>query len=252
MSNFSGQKIVGVSLKMYMDHQATIAWAREVKARLANHRAITSHSIEIFVLPTFPSISEVAAIFRGTELKVGSQNLSDHDSGALTGEVSPIVLRQLDCEFSAIGHHERRTLFGEDEDVIARKVIAAYRNEITPVICVGEVEYLDVESSEIETIRQLQSTLRLASEFRGLPTVIAYEPAWAIGAKEPASAEHIKQMCAAIKGELGKVGLTNYRVIYGGSAGPGLLNQVAETIDGLFLGRMAHDPDALVEIVNEF
>jgi len=246
------KKIVGVSLKMYMDREATIAWANEVKFRLAEHPAVVSDYLSIFVLPSFPLINDVKSIFQGTKLNVGSQNLSHEDSGALTGEVSPVVLKQLGCEFAAIGHYERRTHFKEDEDEIALKVNAAYRNEITPVICVGEATYIDDESAELETIAQIQSALLASSEYKDAPTVIAYEPSWAIGAEAPASPDHINRLCAAIHKEAILLGLTKFRVIYGGSAGPGLLAAVSTNIDGLFLGRMAHESEALVEVVDEF
>ncbi len=246
------EKVVGVSLKMYMDREATIAWAKEVKSLLAEHPAVISDYLSIFVLPSYPLINDVKSIFQGTKLIVGSQNLSHEDSGALTGEVSPVVLKQLGCEFAAIGHYERRTHFKENEDEIAMKVTAAYRNEITPVICVGEATYIDDESAELETIAQVQSALLSSPEYKDAPTVIAYEPSWAIGAEAPASPAHINRICAAIRKEALTLGLSKFWVIYGGSAGPGLLEEVSRSIDGLFLGRMAHETDALVEVVDEF
>ncbi len=245
-------KVVGVSLKMYMDRAATVAWAREVKSLLASHPAVTSGVISVFSLPSFPLIADVAEIFEGTKLVVGSQNLSHQDAGALTGEVSPVVLKQLGCQYAAIGHFERRTHFKENESEIAEKVSAAFRNQIAPIICVGETDFVDEESSELETISQIQSALLLSTEYKNLPTVIAYEPSWAIGAEKPASPAHINQLCAAIHNELKALGLTNYWVMYGGSAGPGLFSEVSQNIDGLFLGRMAHEPQALAVVVDEF
>ena len=135
-------KVVGVSLKMYMDRAATVAWAREVKSLLASHPAVTSGVISVFALPSFPLIADVAEIFEGTKLVVGSQNLSHQDAGALTGEVSPVVLKQLGCQYAAIGHFERRTHFKENESEIAEKVSAAFRNQIAPIICVGETDFV--------------------------------------------------------------------------------------------------------------
>ena len=252
MTTNKQNKVVGVSLKMYMDRQATIIWATQVKSLLAEHPAVTSGAITVFVLPSFPLITDVQNIFKGTKLLVGSQNLSHKDAGALTGEVSPVVLKQLGCQFATIGHHERRTNFKEDEFEIAQKVSASYRNGITPIICVGEKEFVDEYSSEIETISQIQSALLLSPEYKELPTIIAYEPSWAIGGQEPASPAHINHICAAISKEVKSLGLSNFWVIYGGSAGPGLFTQVAINIDGLFLGRMAHEPQALAVVVDEF
>ena len=236
---------------MYMDREATISWATEARTLLADHPAIVSNSITIFVLPTFPLIGEVRNIFTNSNLLVGSQNLSNKDFGAMTGEVSPVLLKQLGCEFSAVGHYERRTLFSEEEGSIAEKVNAAYRNNIIPVICIGEIDRADAESTELEIMEQMRSALSLSLDAKQKPTIIAYEPSWAIGAKEPAPQHHINRMCAAIRKSLLLLGFTNFSIIYGGSAGPGTFTQISENIDGLFLGRMAHDPKALEEVVTE-
>jgi triosephosphate isomerase len=252
MTNNKDEKLIGISLKMYMDRVATIKWAEAVKSKIQNHEAIRSQAVRVFILPSFPLIADVLQVMNGTEIQVGAQNLFYEDSGAYTGEVSPVVLRQLGCDYVSIGHHERRTYFEENDDQIGKKTLAAFRNNIVPVICVGEELFVDDESAELETISQIQSALLFSNEYKESPTVIAYEPSWAIGAQIPATAAHINRLCGAIQSELHQLGFTKTWVIYGGSAGPGLYTQVKENVNGLFLGRMAHDPEAVLTVLNEF
>lgn len=218
---------IGVSLKMYFGQRQTVDWCRAVAALATRHPALTRRTVELFVLPAAPMIAEVLAIFDGTPVRVGAQNLHSQDRGAFTGEVSGALLGEMGCHYAEVNHAERRRLFGEDNATAAAKVAACWRNGLTPVLCVGE----PAEASEI-----------LGDSAN--PVILAYEPPWAIGQAEPAPVEHIRAVTARLR-------RGNGRVIYGGSAGPGLLTSIAGSVDGLFLGRFAHDPAALESVLDE-
>ncbi len=206
---------------------------------------------ELVLLPTFPSIPAVLEEVAGTPVRVGAQDLSTEDGGAFTGEVSGAELAELGCTHVEVGHAERRTLFGEGDAVVAGKMAAAWRNGLTPLLCVGErVETAPASAAEVvvEEVRSALTDCR-ADGLTGR-VYIAYEPHWAIGQPRPASPAYVAEVCrrvrAALDGELDDVA-----VIYGGSAGPGLLTELGDSVDGLFLGRFGHDPEAVRGILLE-
>jgi triosephosphate isomerase len=234
--------IVGVSLKAYFGYRQTLDYCNAVARRLAGHPALVSGEVRLFVLPSFPAIVPVAEIFKGTPIAVGAQNLWSADSGAFTGEVTGPMLHEAGARFVEVGHAERRTIFAESEQLVTEKTAAALRTGLTPVLCIGEADEVSASEAAAECIRQARSALDGATD----PVVIAYEPFWAIGAPQPAGDEHIKAVCTALKREL-----PGSSIIYGGSAGPGLYTRLDGAADGLFLGRFAHDPRALAEVVEE-
>jgi triosephosphate isomerase len=245
--------VIGSSLKMYFSHRRTLEWVRAVGAICADHPMTTGGTVEFFVIPTFPSIPAVVEVARPAGIAVGAQDLHWEDAGAFTGEVSGAELAELGCSLVEVGHAERRAMFGETDQVVARKTLAALRNGLAPVLCVGEPERGTPEEAAEFCIQQLTSALEPA---RASPTagrlLVAYEPIWAIGATEPAAPEHVVGVCRALRKHVGGDELfPQAQVIYGGSAGPGLLPRIAGDVDGMFLGRFAHDPDAVRRILDE-
>jgi triosephosphate isomerase len=246
------QLLVGVSLKMYFGREQTIRWCRAVADIAAKHPAVRDEHVAMVVLPSLLYIAEVADIFAGTPVAIGGQDLFWTDEGAFTGEVSGKQLRELGCEYAEIGHAERRGIFGESDTVIAAKTAAAYRNELTPILCVGESLRTNPAGAAEHCRAQIDSALLDISAADAKPAVVAYEPQWAIGAEEPASPEYVTKISAALRDHLdSQPFLAGSRVIYGGSAGPGLLSQLKGSVDGLFLGRFAHDPTAFEHILTE-
>lgn len=236
--------VIGISLKLYLGHRQTLDWFDRVLDIAERHPALRDGATELFVLPGLTELAAVAAAARGSVVAVGAQDLFWDDRGAYTGEVSGAVLREIGCTYAEVGHAERRRLFGEDDDVVVAKAAAAMRNGLRPVVCVGE-ELPESPDAAVRTcLRQLDPVLRL-----GGPITVAYEPVWAIGADEPAPGYHVSAVCAALREHIG--GLPGSRVIYGGSAGPGLLTALRHSVDGLFLGRFAHDPTALEFVLDE-
>ena len=250
----AGALTLGVSLKMYFGAEETLNWCRQVAEMARRHETGVNGAAEIFVLPSMPVIAQVSDIFAGTGVSVGAQNLFWEDSGAFTGEVSGGMLRELGCRYVEVGHAERRRLFGESDEVVALKVAAALRNSLSPVICVGEPERSDAKQASAFCVTELEAALQYATADRALGSiVVAYEPQWAIGAPAPAPPEHIGHVCRELRRWVAShaPGLPDSRVIYGGSAGHGLLSRLAHSVDGLFLGRFVHDPKAFEAILDE-
>jgi triosephosphate isomerase len=245
--------LAGVSLKLYFDHHETVAWCRRVAELAAGHPAVMSGAVELVVIPSLPSVPAAVAAFAGTPVAVGAQDLFWEDRGPFTGESSGLQLAQLGARYVEIGHAERRALFGETDATVAKKVAAALRNGLVPFLCIGEPERGDVEAAAEYAVAQLSASLAAAVE-AGLTgeLVVAYEPVWAIGQAEAASAEHVqfvaRRLAAAAQAS---PAVTDRRVIYGGSAGPGVLTALGADVDGLFLGRFAHDPAALAAVLDE-
>ncbi|MFK4788961.1 triose-phosphate isomerase family protein [Microbacterium sp. ZW T5_56] len=239
--------LIGASLKMYFSHARTISWVSEVAAIVAAHPA--RGAVTAFVIPQYPSIP--GALDRAGDLLVGAQDVATEDSGAFTGEVSAAVLAELGCRFVEVGHAERRRMFGDTDAVVAAKTHAAIRNGLVPIVCVGEAERVDADTAASACIEQIRSALAAADDagVRG-EFVIAYEPLWAIGAPAPAADDHIRGVCTRLRAHL-RAAERPARVIYGGSAGPGLLTRIADSVDGLFLGRFAHEPGAVRDILDE-
>ncbi len=242
---------LGVSLKMYFGYQRTLDWCAAVAAHIEQQAYVRSGAVEIFIIPSFPMLAPALQIFAGIA-QVGAQNVFWEDEGAYTGEVSPAVLKEMGCQVVEIGHAERRRYFAETDQNIADKTAAAWRNFLTPVLCLGEADNRGIEHAVQVCMQQLQASLS-AARHAGLQgdLILAYEPQWAIGASQAASPDYIGSVCAQLKSRLAGEGLSNARVIYGGSAGPGLLSQLGAQVDGLFLGRFAHDPAAFKSILEE-
>lgn len=246
MSRMLAPLVLGVGLKMYLDHDQTLRWVERLRDAVGGHPALTDGSATLFVLPTFPSLSESRRLLAHTSVALGAQDLAAEDAGAFTGEVSGVELRQVGCGFVEIAHAERRALFGEDDELIARKYDAARRNSLVPIVCVGEAEPGDPEVAAEECLRQLDAIVRTTAP--GQPMVVAYEPVWAIGAARPASIAHVRHVCTRIRT---RIDPDLARVIYGGSARPGMLPTLRGAADGLFLGRAAHDVEAVVCVLDE-
>ncbi|MGW0812017.1 triose-phosphate isomerase family protein [Streptomyces viridiviolaceus] len=240
--------LLGVSLKMYFGHHQTLNWARKVADLAHRHPAVTTGAARLFVLPAFPAIVPAAGILTPYGIALGAQDIATEDTGPYTGEVGGPFLKEIGCRYAEVGHAERRRLYGEGDTVVAAKTAAALRNGLTPVLCVGERDRVPPDEAARRTVAE---TERLLHGLDG-GVVLAYEPQWAIGAPEPASAEHIATVCTALRDWLdSRPRHTGSTVIYGGSAGPGLLTRLAGTAEGLFLGRFAHDPANVEAILDE-
>ncbi|MDI9891075.1 triose-phosphate isomerase family protein [Microbacterium sp. IEGM 1404] len=240
---------VGVSLKTYFGHARALAWLNDV-ARIARETpAIASGAVRLVVVPTYLQIPAALAVFAGTDVRVGAQDVSAHPAGAFTGEITASELAEIGVAFAEIGHAERRRLFGETDAETAAKAAAALTAGLTPLLCLGETGRTAPEIAAETVVAQLHADLEGAPA--GAVTV-AYEPVWAIGAESPASLAHIVPVARALRAALDALPeRAGSAVVYGGSAGPGLLTDLGGAVDGLFLGRFAHDPAQLRRVLDE-
>jgi triosephosphate isomerase len=247
-----GRYLIGASLKMYFSHARTVEWCRAVAAIARTHPAVAHGEAELFVIPGYLSVPAAREIL-GEHVAVGAQDLSTEDTGAFTGEVSGATIAEFGCRVVEVGHAERRRLFGETDDIVRVKTAAALRHGLTPVLCIGESTHGTPAEAIRECLSQFDDAVSAARRAGDSGRIIvAYEPMWAIGAAQPASADYIREVCGTLRNHLStRADARDSAVIYGGSAGPGLLTEIGDAVDGLFLGRFAHDPAAIGQILDE-
>ncbi|MFJ5699871.1 triose-phosphate isomerase family protein [Arthrobacter sp. NPDC093139] len=250
---------VGVSTKMYLGYRDSLRWLGELHREVDTRPALVAGRVVPFVIPSFPMLPAAAEILAGSPVLLGAQDCGWAD-GPWTGEVSPSLLSELGVRLVEIGHAERRRHFGEDDAMIALKVKAADDAGLTPLLCVGEETAgpgsgtepgagSSAETAASFVYGQIQAATggdwELASRL-----VIAYEPVWAIGAAEPASAGYVSDAVKHLRARLAVHGLAGLPVIYGGSAKPGLLPTL-DGVSGLFLGRFAHEAANFGKVLDE-
>lgn len=248
-------RLVGVSTKMYFDIPKTTSYLSTTLSLLPQATDGLPHATRVFFLPDFVTLQNCVAEVKkhSSPLIVGAQHTHHADTGAFTGEVSPKVLAQAGAQILEMGHAERRKLFGETDAGVVEKAVAAARNGLTPLICVGEISKEGgVQKAVQECWEQVSAVF--ARVPKGSPIILAYEPVWAIGASQPATPSHVvevtqelRRKCAQEVGWQGDA-LT---ILYGGSAGPGTFGKIQDGVDGLFLGRFAHDPEAFARTIEE-
>ncbi|KAI2615723.1 mitochondrial triosephosphate isomerase [Hypomontagnella submonticulosa] len=252
------RRIVGVSTKMYFSAARTRSYVDSLLGILSSPPSSSSalppapenllDDIDVFIIPDHITLTSVLSQLGASKTKilVGAQDTFYEDSGAFTGEVSPAVLAEVGCRIVELGHAERRRIFGETDADAARKAAAAARNGMIPLVCIGERTKGDdvtaaVAAAVQECGKQVEAVMAELPDDAEL--VLAYEPVWAIGAAEPAGPEHVVAVTQEIRAlECVRQRKGTTRILYGGSAGPGLFAQLRDGVDGLFLGRFAHDP----------
>jgi len=209
---------------------------------------------ELAVCPPFVYLPMVAESLQGTGITWGAQNMSLEQQGAFTGEVAAYMLNDFNCTYVIIGHSERRTLYGETDEIVAKKYLAAQNMELTPILCVGEL-LEEREAGETEAVvgRQLGAVLKLAGTGYLSNAVIAYEPVWAIGTGRTATPEQAQEVHAFIRAEVAKhdAGTAEgLRILYGGSMNPGnAVDLLAQPdIDGGLIGGASLEAESFLDI----
>lgn len=244
--------IIATSLKMYFDHEQTVGWAHQVREIALRSAVIQEKRAQLLVFPSFPSLADTARIFNDVPIAVGAQGMAAHDRGAYTGEVSPRSLKQVGCSYVEIGHAERRRLFGESPDQIREKTSLALEHGLVPLLCVGEEQRMEPEEAAAHCIGLVESATAGIPSKESFSMIVAYEPEWAIGAEYAAETDYIRQVSKHLRAWLAeRPQLASSSLIYGGSAGPGLLESLDGAVSGLFLGRFAHDPAVLELVLSE-
>ena len=243
--------VIGTSHKTYFGYQQTRQWCRQVAEILQQQSPELLAQLELFTFPATPALESVLQCFAGTAMATGVQNICGAPQGAWTGENSSEMVSEMGGRYAEIGHAERRRYFAETTELIQQKITRSYASQLTPVICIGEE--LEVSPQQAADIA-IQQVDELLVAFAGEPlpaTIFAWEPQWAIGAEKPASDGYIRFVCKTLRNHLHEKYGRQCQVIYGGSAGPGLLSRLWPDVDGIFLGRFAHQPSAFGEILAE-
>ena len=231
----------------------TATEARELIAQVA--ASVTEDGPEVIVCPPTTALAAAVEAADGTPIRIGAQNMHAEPQGAFTGEVSAGMLLDLGVEVVILGHSERRALFGETDEALERKVPAALNAGLEPILCVGETEE-ERNSDATERVLTTQIEADLADvpdgELAGL--VIAYEPVWAIGTGNTATAEQAQEACALIRGLLAKRdsgAAASVRILYGGSVKPANAEELLSLpdIDGALVGGASLDPEDFAAIV---
>jgi triosephosphate isomerase len=211
---------------------------------------------EVAVCPPFTALAAVARALEGSSIRLGAQDTHWEAQGAYTGEISPLMLADVGCTYVIVGHSERRQHFGESDEIVARKVRAAFAHGLVPIICVGErLEERDAGQTDQIVRRQTEAGVAGIGPTEGGRLVIAYEPVWAIGTGRSAGGAEANRVCGVIRavlaGRFGASAAARARLLYGGSVTPDNAAEFArqEEIDGALVGGASLDPQKFLAIV---
>lgn len=213
---------------------------------------------EVVIFPPFTALETVADAIDGKHVGYGAQDLHWEDKGAFTGAVSGAMIADICAEYVLVGHSERRTIFGENEKIVASKIIAAYRNGLKPMLCVGEnLAEREAGKTARKINMQLKSALRVISAEDAENLVVAYEPIWAIGSGKAATPEDALEVCTLIREKIGKIFTPDIarkvRILYGGSVNEKNASSFnLSGIDGVLVGGASLKADTFAAIVRSF
>jgi len=242
--------IIAGNWKMHM----TVPEARElINGILPNVK--TRDSVEIVVAPTFTVLTSVADAIKGSNVSLAAQNVYWEESGAFTGEISPLMVKDAGCSHVIIGHSERRQLFGETDETVNRRVKAALKHSLHAILCIGETLEERKSGSTFKILeKQLSGALNGVEDLAGV--TVAYEPVWAIGTGMKATDEQANEAHGFIRGWIrdnyGASAASGIRILYGGSVKPdnvdGLMAQ--PDVDGALVGGASLKADSFSRLVN--
>ena len=246
------KKVIAGNWKMNNDLNGTINLISDLKKVLASKNV----NAQVIVCPPFTNLETASTLVKDSTIKLGAQNMYFEESGAFTGEISPSMLKSVGCEFVILGHSERRTIFGETDQVINKKIKTAVKHGLKPIFCIGET--LDEREKGI-TFKVIETQVRGGleglneSELGNL--IVAYEPVWAIGTGRNATPEQAQEVHKFIRGIISKMLGENFAgrlvIQYGGSVKPDnakeLLSQ--QDIDGALVGGACLKADSFFKII---
>ncbi len=246
--------LIAGNWKMNQNHLEAIALVQKIAFALPEKYYT---KVDVAVLPPFTDIRSVQTLTDGDKLSLtyGAQDLSPNDSGAYTGDVSGPMLAKLGCSFVTVGHSERREYHAETDELVNKKVKAALKHGITPILCVGEkLEVREAGEHIVHTTTQLLEGLKGLKAEQVSGVVVAYEPVWAIGTGKVATPQDAEEVCGAIRATLaekyGAEVASTVRVLYGGSAKANNISDLVacENIDGALVGGASLDGDEFTKL----
>ena len=242
--------IIAGNWKMHKTIAEALEFVNEVKDRVNNDK------VEAVICAPFTLLKDLKQATKGTNIKIGAQNMHFEEKGAFTGEISPLMLKELDMDYVVIGHSERRQYFNETDETVNKKVLKALEVGIDPIWCVGEtLEEREAGNTKDVCKVQVEKALENVSKEDLAKVVIAYEPVWAIGTGKTATSEdandviaYIREVVANLYGELAN----EVRIQYGGSVKPSNVAEIMNQsdIDGALVGGASLEANDYVELVN--
>ena len=242
--------IIAGNWKMHKTIAEALEFVNEVKDRVNNDK------VEAVICAPFTLLKDLKQATKGTNIKIGAQNMHFEEKGAFTGEISPLMLKELDMDYVVIGHSERRQYFNETDETVNKKVLKALEVGIDPILCGGEtLEEREAGNTKDVCKVQVEKALENVSKEDLAKVVIAYEPVWAIGTGKTATSEdandviaYIREVVANLYGELAN----EVRIQYGGSVKPSNVAEIMNQsdIDGALVGGASLEANDYVELVN--
>ena len=242
--------IIAGNWKMHKTIAEGIAFVNEVKDKVNNDK------VEAVICAPFTLLKDLKEATKGTNIKIGAQNMHFEEKGAFTGEVSPLMLKELDIDYVVIGHSERRQYFNETNETVNKKVLKALEVAIDPILCVGEtLEEREAGETKAVCKVQVEKALENVAKEDLAKVVIAYEPIWAIGTGKTATSEdandvikYIREVVKAIYGDLAN----EVRIQYGGSVKPANVAEIMgqSDIDGALVGGASLEASDYTQLVN--
>jgi triosephosphate isomerase (TIM) len=246
--------LIAGNWKMNLNHLEAIGVTQKLSFALP---AKYFDHVDVAVIPPFTDLRSVQTLVDADSMPItyGAQDLSPEDSGAFTGDVAGPMLAKLGCTWVVVGHSERREHHGEDDETVNKKIVAALRNGLTPIVCVGEGDDVREAGDHVRYVTaQVDGALAGLSADDVAKVVLAYEPVWAIGTGKTAEPEDAQEVCAALRRRVaelhGDAVAGGLRILYGGSMKSGNTKDLmaCDDVDGGLIGGASLDPEGFAEI----
>jgi triosephosphate isomerase len=244
--------LIAGNWKMYKTVREAVETARELVLFTA------AVNVDVMIAPPFTALVSVAEVVKGTSVALGAQNLFWKNEGAYTGEISPVMLSDIGCQYAIIGHSERRQYFGDTDELVNAKIRAALEHKLIPVFCVGETE-TQREAKETFSVLDKQVTKGLegfSPEALTGVLVIAYEPVWAIGTGKTATTDQVQEVHAFLRSLVEKrfdnLLAKTVKILYGGSVKPDNVKEIMnmKDVDGALVGGASLTAKVFNSIIN--
>jgi len=244
--------LIAGNWKMYKTVREAVETARELVLFTA------AVNVDVMIAPPFTALASVAEVVKGTSVALGAQNLFWKNEGAYTGEISPVMLSDIGCQYAIIGHSERRQYFGDTDELVNAKIRAALEHKLIPVFCVGETE-TQREAKETFSVLDKQVTKGLegfSSEALTGVLIIAYEPVWAIGTGKTATTDQVQEVHAFLRSLVEKrfdnLLAKTVKILYGGSVKPDNVKEIMNMpdVDGALVGGASLTAKVFNSIIN--